>query len=107
MFKLPAGKTRWVMLALVLVAGLLVFFVLGLRAPQAPAYVALLDEALERTAVVGMPDRVFGKQRERDRRIAVGHAGIGQPAHRHVHPANVGLKIHLLSYFVSWFNYII
>lgn len=40
MIKLPAGKTRWVMLALVLGAGLVAALVLALRAPQAPAYVA-------------------------------------------------------------------
>lgn len=61
MFKLPAGKTRWVMLALVLVAGLLVFFVLSLRAPQAPAYVvqaAPLVRTLQFSARVATLSRV-------------------------------------------------
>ncbi|MFZ5567908.1 MAG: efflux RND transporter periplasmic adaptor subunit [Pseudomonadota bacterium] len=61
MFKLPAGKTRWVVLALVLVAGLLAFFALGLRAPQAPAYVvqaAPLVRTLQFSARVATLSRV-------------------------------------------------
>lgn len=61
MFKLPAGKTRWVVLTLVLVAGLLAFFALGLRAPQAPVHVvqaAPLVRTLQFSARVATLSRV-------------------------------------------------
>ncbi|HBH37174.1 MAG TPA: efflux RND transporter periplasmic adaptor subunit [Curvibacter sp.] len=61
MFKLPAGKTRWVVLTLVLVAGLAAVFALGLRAPQAPAYVvqaAPLVRTLQFSARVATLSRV-------------------------------------------------
>lgn len=61
MIKLPAGKTRWVMLALVLGAGLIVALVLVLRAPQAPAYVvqaAPLVRTLQFSARVATLSRV-------------------------------------------------
>lgn len=61
MFKLPAGKTRWVVLALVLGVGLLAILVLGLRAPQAPAYVvqaAPLVRTLQFSARVATLSRV-------------------------------------------------
>jgi|UniRef100_UPI0035B128C5 HlyD family secretion protein len=61
MFKLPAGKTRWVVLALVLGVGVLAILVLGLRAPQAPAYVvqaAPLVRTLQFSARVATLSRV-------------------------------------------------
>ncbi|MEK9951080.1 MAG: efflux RND transporter periplasmic adaptor subunit [Curvibacter sp.] len=61
MFKLPAGRTRRVVLALVLVVGLLAVSVLGLRAPQAPAYVvqaAPLVRTLQFSARVATLSRV-------------------------------------------------
>jgi HlyD family secretion protein len=61
MIKLPAGKTRWVLLAMVLGAGLLALLVLGLRAPQAPAYVvqaAPLVRTLQFSARVATLSRV-------------------------------------------------
>lgn len=61
MIKLPAGKTRWVLLAMVLGACLLALLVLGLRAPQAPAYVvqaAPLVRTLQFSARVATLSRV-------------------------------------------------
>lgn len=61
MFKHPAGKTRWVVLALVLGVGVLAILVLGLRAPQAPAYVvqaAPLVRTLQFSARVATLSRV-------------------------------------------------
>lgn len=61
MFKLPAGKTRWVVLALVLGVGVLAILVLGLRAPQAPVHVvqaAPLVRTLQFSARVATLSRV-------------------------------------------------
>lgn len=61
MFKLPAGKTRWVVLTLVLGVGVLAILVLGLRAPQAPVHVvqaAPLVRTLQFSARVATLSRV-------------------------------------------------
>lgn len=61
MFKLPAGKTRWALLALVLGVVGVAALVLALRAPQAPAYVvqaAPLVRTLQFSARVATLSRV-------------------------------------------------